>query len=116
MDNTSNQLDLAYDISQMELSSIEEEDLVKARELAEKRTQIVESVFAADSHADRDQFLEKLLKLQKMQSRITESAKKLHNVLSNELKRVKNENARFTGYKKATTVTPLFNPYLNKKG
>ena len=116
MDNTSNQLDLAYDISQMELSSLEEEDLVKAREFAEQRAQIVESVFASDCQTDRDQFMEKLLKLQKMQTRITESARKLHNVLTSELKRVKTENARFTGYKKATTVTPLFNPYLNKKG
>ncbi|MCA1742478.1 MAG: hypothetical protein LC631_00755 [Desulfovibrionales bacterium] len=86
------------------------------RELAEQRAQIVDSVLESDHHANRDQFLEKLSKLQKMQTRITESAKKLHSVLSSELKRVKTENTRFTGYKKATTVTPLFNPYLNKKG
>ncbi len=107
---------MAYDISLMELASLEEEDVETARELARQRSDIFDNVFASSFDGDNEQFVEKLNRLQKMQSRITVSARKLHKALSEELKRVKNENHRFSGYKKASAITPLFNPYLNKKG
>ncbi|MFP4084017.1 MAG: hypothetical protein ACLFP9_07455 [Desulfonatronovibrio sp.] len=116
MNNLSNQLDQAYDISRMELDSLQDEDIETARKLAEKRGKILENVFNSPPGTGSDQFLEKLHKLQKMQSRITESARNLHSVLAKELKKVKMENQRFSGYKKASSVTPIFNPYLNKKG
>ena len=116
MNNLSSQLDLAYDISQMELASLEDEDIETAWQLAEERGKIFDHVFSCSDKSSNAKFLKKLRKLQQMQSQITESAKKLHQVLSDELKKVKAENQRFAGYKKASSVTPLFNPYLSKKG
>lgn len=116
MNNAFSQLDEAYDISLMELNSLEDQDVEKAQELARQREEIFNNVFSSNHNLDKDMFLEKLLKLQKMQARITDSAKKLHTVLRDELQKVRCENKRFSGYKKASTVTPLFNPYLNKRG
>ncbi len=116
MNNLHNQLDMAYDISRMELTSLDEQDLEKAGELARQRSRILDQLFTSPGKNNSEEFRDKLLRLQKMQARITLSARKLHKELSEELKRVKTENNRFTGYKKATSVTPLFNPCLNKKG
>lgn len=116
MNNLSGQLDQAYDISRMELDSLKDEDIETARKLAEQREEILEHIFNSAPGTANDQFMEKLHKLQKMQSRITESAKNLHMVLAKELKKAKIENQRFSGYKKASSITPIFNPYLSKKG
>ncbi|MFW5731186.1 MAG: hypothetical protein ACOCPN_02385 [Desulfonatronovibrionaceae bacterium] len=116
MENCYNHLDIAHDLGIRELECLESQDIQQAEALAQERGKLMNSVFNSATMDNRDEFLEKLKKLQRMQTRITESARNLHEVLSQELKRVKTENIRFTGYKKASTVTPIFNPYLNKKG
>ncbi|WP_028575854.1 hypothetical protein [Desulfonatronovibrio hydrogenovorans] len=116
MNNASARLDLAYDLSCRELASLEEEDIEQAHELAEERAKIFDELFSSSSSARPEQFTEKLKKLQKMQFQLTDSARKLHGTLREELKRVKGENQRLTGYKKCSSITPMFSSYLNKKG
>ncbi len=110
-------LDRALELGHQELSHIHEENVDEADKLSLEREEIVNRIsdFSRNNPQPED-FQEKLRRLQHLQNRITASARELHTSLSQELKRIRAENQRFTGYKNASTITPLFSSNLHKKG
>jgi len=109
-------LDIALELGREELTHLQEANLDEAERLSLKRKDVMDRAFAAPPVQEKDEFLEKLDRLQNLQNRITASARELHATLSQELKKIRTENQRFTGYRKASTVTPMFNAKLHKKG
>ncbi|WP_291322695.1 hypothetical protein [Desulfonatronospira sp.] len=109
-------LDIALKLGHEELSHLQEANLDEAERLSLERKDMMDRAFAAPLQEDRAEFLEKLDRLQSLQSKITASARELHATLSQELKKIRSENKRLTGYKKGSTITPMFNAQLRKKG
>ena len=109
-------LDIALELGQQELSHLHEANIEEAEKLSLKRQDMMDKAFAVPPDQERAEFLDKLNRLQNLQNKITASARDLHSTLSRELKKIRTENQRLTGYKKASTVTPMFNAKLHKKG
>ncbi len=109
-------LDIALELGQEKLSHLQEASLDEAERLSLKRKDMMYRAFATPPQQERAGFLDKLNRLQNLQNRITASARNLHTTRSQELKKIRTENQRLTGYKKASRVTPIFNANLHKKG
>jgi len=103
-------------LSQEEISSLQDENVEQAQELAQKRGEVLERFFAQKDSFSQDEFLQKLKQLQKLQGQVMAAARGLHATLQKELIRVKGESKRFSGYKKATKVTPIHSHYVSKRG
>ncbi len=109
-------LDIALELGQEELAHLQEANLDEAEKLSLERKDMMDRAFAAPPQQERAEFLYKLNRLQNLQNKITASARDLHTTLSQELKKIRTENQRLTGYKKASRITPMFNAKLHKKG
>ncbi|WP_457570490.1 hypothetical protein [Desulfovulcanus sp.] len=103
-------------LGQKELSSLQEENVEQAQELAQKRGEVLERFLAQKDDFSQDEFLQKLKQLQKLQGQVMAVARGLHATLQKELIRVKGESKRYTGYKKATKVTSIHSCYVSKWG
>lgn len=74
-------------------------------------------IFMESAPKERDeQFLAKLVKIQKVHTRLRHEVKELHQSLKDELNKIRSENRRFGGYKNGAQVIPLTSRLLNKTG
>lgn len=73
--------------------------------------------FLESAPGERDeQFLKKLIEVQKVHVQLRNEVKALHQSLKEELSKIRSENRRFGGYKNGAQVTPLTRRLLNKTG
>ncbi len=115
-DSLSSSLEEAYEMQLHELSLLEEEDLAGAYRVAQQREAKMKDSLAANPDVQNStELVDKVKKLQELQSQVSGMARKLRDDLEEELIRVRSENTRFSGYKQASKVTPLTNRF-SKRG
>jgi len=106
------ELDEVYELQVRELSCMQEEDIAGAMEIARERDAKLRNNFPSELHESQSrELVDKIKKLQELQSQISGMAKKLRDDLEDELIRVRSENTRFSGYKQASRRTPLTNRF-----
>lgn len=89
------------------------EGLASALAEREKATQ----VFLESGSGDQSvQFLEKLIRIQKMNTQLRSEVKALHQSLKEELVKIRSENKRIGGYRTGALITPLTSRLINRKG
>jgi hypothetical protein len=106
------ELDEVYELQVRELSCMQEEDISGAMEIARERNAKLQNTFPFELQETQSrELVEKIKRLQDIQSQISGMAKKLRDDLEDELIRVRSESTRFNGYKQASRRTPLTNRF-----
>lgn len=99
-----------------ESAVIAEHDTERLSQVLREREEAV-TAFIGDGAARQDQaFLDKLLCIQDMNSRLRNEARALHQSLKEELLKLRSENRRMGGYRSGALVTPLGRRALSRKG
>lgn len=115
MDNAISNLVRALDIGERELELLARGEVEQAGELAHERGMLMDLAHKTPPAASAEQIREKLSRLKTLQGRITDEAKRLQQVLREDLKRAKEENKRLAGYRKTVKVTPISSRFISKK-
>lgn len=101
MADTLTLLDQALELGRKELGFLVAGDVEEARRLAGDRGRLTfEAV--GEPGVDLAGVLEKLNQLQSLQGQITQEARRLHAALTEDLKRARQENRRFSAYREGS--------------
>lgn len=109
--------DQAIEIGERELELLAEGDVDGAQELAGERDKVLTKACVNYADVDKDQVLDRLRHIQRLQQSITAEAMRLHEEIRSQLGDTKKESQRMKGYGGAVRPTPLVpNKFLNKQG
>lgn len=103
-------------LAREELDRLEKGDVSGLEAVLAKRERAVFGYLTNDMARQDEAFLEKLLQLQEMNSRLRNEALALHQSLKEELIRLRSENKRIGGYRNGANVTPLNRHILSRRG
>lgn len=81
-----------------------------------QREEAINAFLASAPHQRDEQFLAKLIHIQKTHAQLQNEVKALHQSLKDELHKIRSENKRLGGYKTGAQITPLTSRLLNKTG
>ncbi len=98
-------LDEAIEIGKQELRAINANDEVKAAQLAEKRSALIQAAWEQRHDCDPKVYKAKLLQLQSMQKFLTNVVQEQKNTSGKNVVRARKETKRMDGYKKAMSYT-----------
>lgn len=101
-------LEQALNIGEIELECLAAGQVEEVEELSEKRFSLLDEAWECQSPDCLDEFREKFLQMQALQSRLSEEAVHLHAILRDELNKSRRENTRQHGYQQ-TSDTSLHN-------
>jgi len=104
------------DLGREEAALIADRDTERLGSVLREREDAI-SAFVAGEDAGLDSaFMEKLLAIQAMNSRLRNEARTLHQSLKDELLRLRSENRRMSGYRNGAMITPLKRQVLSRRG
>jgi hypothetical protein len=99
-----------------ESAVIADRDTVRLGSMLQEREEAI-AAFLGDGPARQgDDFLDKVLLIQDMNSRLRHEARALHQSLKEELLKLRSETKRLGGYRNGALVTPLNRRVLSRKG
>lgn len=105
----------ALDMAYLELNLLQKEETEEAASLAEQRRLLIERAWESRAKVQVEILQEQLMTMSKMQAILTETATFLSDKLRTEIKSVKQESARMSGYGfSLNKATPSDN--LNRQG
>ena len=117
MADTLRYIDEALDLGRRELDLLAVGDVEEAQLLAERRAGLIAQASASESPLETMlELREKLVRLQSLQGRITEEAKRLHGLLKSDLLKMRQQTNRMGGYRAAVTSTPSASMYISRQG
>ena len=108
-------LDQALALGASELDSLNAGDVDQASETSRIRKGLIHEALDCGCDIPTDAIRDKLLRLQSLQSRLTDAAKVLHESMRQELSRSRKESTRLAGYGMAAKGVPRFRG-LSKRG
>ena len=100
-------LDMALQLGERELGALAAGDVDAADSASRERAELVEMAWSRRDPAALNDLRDKLLRLQCLQGRLTEEARRLHDNIRSQLQQTRRESQRLTGYRQATRATPL---------
>ncbi len=103
-------------LGEEEMAAIGERDTDRIGRLVREREDSISAFMASDEARQDQAFLEKLLSIQAMNTRLGHEARVLHQSLKEELLKLRSENRRLGGYRNGALVTPLNRHVLSRKG
>jgi hypothetical protein len=103
-------------LGQEELAVIADRDTVRLGSLLRERQESIATFLGDDTARQEEDFLDKLLLIQDMNSRLRHEARALHQSLKEELLKLRSENRRIGGYRNGALITPLNRRVLSRKG
>lgn len=109
-------LDQALDIGQEELEHLRQGQDSEADKAAHRRGELIELAWERRDGSDTETLLEKLEQLRNLQGALTTEAKKLHEILRQDLAKAKIENKRIFAYNGSRKSIPRFSRFVSKHG
>ena len=109
-------LDQALFLGEQELAALSSGDVDTADLNFRERGRLLDEAWERREGVALDVLHEKLLKMQNLQGRLAEEARRLHSGIKDELQRSRKHSTRLKGYRKAVTVTPLHSHFVSKQG
>jgi len=99
-------------LAERETHLLQNGQLEQVVHLAEQRLEKIKKLLAQNTHVN----LQVLDQLKEMNAKTMGVAKSLHTAIGQELKRIRKENQRMLGYKRAAKPILSLNKYINKQG
>jgi len=109
-------LDQALFLGEQELVALASGDVDTADLNSRERGRLMDEAWERREGVALDTLQEKLLKMQSLQGRLTDEARRLHANIKSELQRSRKHSTRLKGYRKAVKVTPLHSRFVSKQG
>lgn len=105
MANSLSLLDQALHLGEQELQALVAGDVAMAEETSRQRTDLLNMAWEQREPEVLDDFRNKLLRIQFLQGRLTEEARRLHAQLRTQLQQSRKEGRRLDGYKRTVSAT-----------
>lgn len=99
-------LDLALQLGERELGALAAGDVETAESASRERAELVEKAWSRRDPEALDDLRDKLLRLQCLQGRLTEEARRLHDNIRGQLQQTRRESQRLSGYRQGTRTVP----------
>lgn len=99
-------LDMALQLGERELGALAAGDVDAAESSSRERAELVEMAWSRRDPAALDDLRDKLQRLQCLQGRLTEEARRLHDNIRTQLQHSRRESQRLCGYRQATRSMP----------
>lgn len=103
-------------LGQEELAVIANRDTVRLGSVLRERQESIVAFLEDDTARQEEDFLDKLVLIQNMNSRLRSEVRALHQSLKEELLKLRSENKRIGGYRNGALITPLNRRVLSRKG
>lgn len=99
-------LDMALQLGERELGALAAGDVEAAESASRERAELVEMAWSRRDPSALNDLRDKLQRLQCLQGRLTEEARRLHENIRSQLQQSRRESQRLSGYRQATRTTP----------
>jgi len=108
-------LDQALALGEKELSRLRAGEVDDTQAMAQERERLINLAWGGADSSMSASVKEKLLLLQEQQKQLTGEARRLHAILSQNLKDARQQTTRFSGYAKTVRPGRLASRFINKQ-